>query len=171
MVCVSVEIRHAVSARVDALLGIARSEFNIELPAPKIKYALRNTTAGTADFNKWAVDFNPIFLNDNREEYIESTVGHEVAHLVAMKQYGLKMYPHGREWQRVMSVFGLKPQINHMYDCSKILVTNKWKCSCGVHDVTARQHKNLLNGAGLYHCQACRAAIQAVEDMPCIVHG
>lgn len=165
MVALSSFDKFAVAYRVEELLHVASVELGMQFNSPRIGYRLRSTTAGTANYPNWSLEFNPIFLKDNKDEYIRHTVGHETAHLVAMQKWGISKYPHGREWQLVMKMFGLKPDVDHRYDVSKILVLNKWKCNCQVHEVSKRVDASLSAG-GVYNCSLCNSMI-----IPCNVHG
>lgn len=147
-------LKTRVETRVNFLINLANTELGAQLQIPKVQYTLRSTTAGIADAGEWSLRFNPIFLVDNADEYIEHTVGHEVAHLVALSTYGVPIFPHGREWQKVMKLFGLPIKISHRYDLSKVAVTEQWQCGCQKHVVSKRMHAKLLAGE-LYQCNAC----------------
>ncbi len=102
----------------------ANEKLGIKLPYPLVKFDIKGTTAGTAQYNprnpeKSIIRFSPVLLRENANHFLESTTGHEVAHLVARAKYG-HIDPHGVEWQRVMWAFSLPATRCHNYDTSNV---------------------------------------------------
>lgn len=93
-----------------------QTKAGIILPRPRITFHLRGTVAGYAHYKENRINFNPILLDQNPEDFIQQTVGHEVAHLGAFVKYGGRIQPHGPEWARVMFYLGLPPKRCHNYD-------------------------------------------------------
>lgn len=155
-------IRSKVGQRVNSLITKTEELYGITIPTPKMRFTLRGEAAGMADCTKeiGALNFNPILLVENEEEFIEHTVGHEFAHVVTVRLHGTDIFKHGREWQRVMKNFGLPPKISHDYDTSNvILLPRTWKCDCAQHQVTQYMHNQLLKGA-MYLCNNCGVAVK-----------
>lgn len=101
--------------RVGVLIDIAEQKYGQSFRMPSISYRLRGSTAGRADLNTWHVDFNPTLLVDHTDEYLEHTVGHEVAHFVCTQKDGMQQFHHGQRWQRVMRDFKLPIRITSTY--------------------------------------------------------
>ena len=110
-------IKAKVGARISELVKRAEATCGILIPEPKAIFNLRGEQiAGAAYINHWVVDLNPVIIRLYEDEYIEHTVGHEIAHFVAVaKARSTDIFPHGREWQHVMKCFGLPPRISHDY--------------------------------------------------------
>ena len=110
-------VKERVLDRVVELIDKSYCTQGILIPVPKIQYRLRGRdVAGVVYLNHWAVDFNPMMLKAFEDEFINVTVGHEIAHLVAVaKANSLQIFPHGREWQQTMRHFCLPIRVNHNY--------------------------------------------------------
>lgn len=87
-----------------------------KMRTPTLSFDLRGTTAGQAFPGKHHIRLNGQLLNENVEEFIEQTVGHEWAHLVAIHLHGPKIRAHGPEWKNVMVKMGLDPARCHTYN-------------------------------------------------------
>lgn len=113
----TVECMEQVRFYVDEL----RTKAGIIMPMPIIKFDLRGTTAGRAwGGKKHLIQFNPILLDENPEDFIRQTVGHEVAHLGAFVKHGCGIKPHGQEWSHVMWALRLPAKRCHNYDTSTV---------------------------------------------------
>lgn len=112
---VALAIKEKVGKRIVGLIDHAANRYGIIIPVPKVRYSLRGGAAGAANFNQWVVELNPTLLTHYEDEFITHTVGHEVAHFVAVSKHGTVIFPHGKEWQRVMKEFELPPKITHCY--------------------------------------------------------
>lgn len=94
--------------------------FPTKMRAPTLSFDLRGTTAGQAFPAKHHIRLNGQLLNENVEEFIEQTVGHEWAHLAAIHLHGPKIRAHGPEWKNVMVKMGLDPARCHTYKTQKV---------------------------------------------------
>lgn len=104
--------------------------------AVDIRYDIKNRFGGVAisgGRDDWTIRLNLILCYENEEDFIEQTVGHEVAHLIQHVVFGFtkqvvekgetktkKVMAHGKEWRQVMGVLGLKAARCHTYDTSSI---------------------------------------------------
>jgi len=129
-----------VEAKVESVLELARKEYPTHtFEMPEIRYDVKNTDGGLAYGKKWLIRLNLILCYENEEHFINSTVPHEVAHLVARRVHGFfrknpdgtdltcqktgklkKVRSHGPEWAEVMKLFSLEPARCHSYDVSSI---------------------------------------------------
>jgi len=99
----------------------ANDKLSIHLPMPKIVFSIKGTTAGRAWIGRNVIEFNPILLRDNVEDFLHRTPGHEVGHLAAHARFGDDIKAHGHEWQKVMWMLGLPATRCHNYDMTNVV--------------------------------------------------
>lgn len=154
---VTAEVKARVVAKLKEGIALAEKHYNTTIAMPTIKYDKRGTTAGTANYRTWTVDFNAVLLMQNVDDFIARTVPHELAHLINDQVYPeshqsagttvvrrggrlihkrLPRDVHGTSWQSVMRVLGVNDITRcHSYDTtdSKVVKSNgrqvKWVCS------------------------------------------
>lgn len=147
-----------VDARIRELLAIARAHLRADLPMPTVLYQKHGRTAGMAYLRTYTIDLNPVLLLENEEHFIHHAVGHELAHLVAHRQFGPRIRPHGREWQAIMQLFGLPAERCHHYDTTNSQMRRQkrfvYKCACKIHELSAIRHNRSLRGTA-YKCLRC----------------
>ncbi len=98
------------NARVEACYRQAEHFFQRSFPRPTVSFRLRGQKAGVAHLDENLLRFNPQLYRENREHFLEQTVAHEVAHLIAHQLFGPRIRPHGEEWQLIMrGIYGLPP--------------------------------------------------------------
>ncbi len=142
--------------RIEECVEIYRAA-GIQMFTPTVSFDLRGRVAGKAIYSaRPHVQLNAVLLNENQEEFIADTVGHEVAHLATRTRYGARPSSHGPEWQRMMRLIGQTPSRTHSYDTSNSAVSSKrhtWTCGCREHQLTTRRHRAALErGAS---CKIC----------------
>ncbi len=145
-------LKKRVKDKVRECLNVAQIHFQTDFDMPEIRYDIHDTDSGRAIPSQWVLRFNPIFLIQNEEDFIASTVPHEVAHLVNdrvnIPPNKKQLRPHGKGWVTVMSLFGVEPEVTHSYDCTSILestITVR-----GPHGYAAQQKRNKeRSGPGL----------------------
>lgn len=143
---------------------LGRPEFDRQV---NFEWKLRGRTAGTAFCSvrkPLVINLNvPLMLtNDN---FIEDTVPHEVAHLLA-HHYKRSCSPHGATWQMMMRLLGREPERLHNYATAPARYEAKvtYACDCGpVHKVGTKLHNEIQSGKGRI-CRNCRA--QLVRHKP-----
>lgn len=140
--------------RLGTLQEIARRELGMAQALPTITYRLRGYSAGQAIYESRTINLNPILLKGNAEHFIENTVAHEFAHIIVHDMNGLLVFQHGREWQDLMKMFGVAPNITHDYDVSHVAPTFSWECGCSTHQVSKKVHRELVAGT-IYDCNRC----------------
>lgn len=124
----SPELRAKVMGAVEAAYVKCEKHYKQTFPRAEVRFDIRNTNGGEAHFGKNPnrIRYNLTFLVENEAEFLETTVPHEVAHLVARHVYtskpmnGKKVRPHGKEWKEVMGVLGVEPRIKHSYDITSL---------------------------------------------------
>lgn len=127
---------------------------------PEILFDLRGTVAGQAFTRSNKIRYNLGIAKDNFSKFIDSTVPHEVAHVIA-DLYFQKRCVHGKEWKWMMSeVFGKEPSRCHSYDVSSHRARNTKRyvyrcrcdsgCTCG-----AKHHKMIQKQTAIISCRVC----------------
>lgn len=152
---------------------VGLTKFPIDIP--EIEFKIKGTTAGRAGLNFYngtgSVDYNVDLMKDNFDEFMDSTVPHEVAHYCCMILYGQlrrgsKNDYHGSKWKGLMRFFGADPERCHSYDVSKVKRTRtirRWEYACGCnteHQLSTVRHNKIQRGYKSYICKHCRETIK-----------
>ena len=154
---------HQTQQRVIELYTCAERYFMKRFKRPYIRLDLRGESAGQAIPAKYQLRFNPVLLNENRQHFIEQTVAHEVAHLLAHELFGPRVQAHGKEWQAIMvKVFGLPADRCHTYDTKRVS-RQQWiyQCQCEGKTISLStiRHNRARRGT-VYQCTRCRSPLQ-----------
>jgi SprT protein len=141
---------------------LARKNFKsialLEKELPKIFFMKRNTrTAGLAKPVSWELGFNLNYASCDLEMYLNTTVVHEVAHLVANCLYASK--GHDKKWKLVMTALGAEPERCCQVNVNKFLKGYVYKCKCQEHVLTTRRHNTIVNKGRKYFCLECKTPI------------
>ena len=141
---------------------------------PKIKYTLNNRTSGCVSYigDSAHLNFNMTFLRENKEQFLNQTVPHEVAHYCLWFVNGLQYSPsgrriiHGRDWKRTMRFFGVDPNRCHSYNVTntkrKTIKRVDYKCNCMHHSLTIIRHNKIVKGKSSYSCNKCHSKLVQV---------
>ena len=134
---------------------LAECFFDRAFSRPEYLFNQRGKSAGTAHLQRNLIKFNPILFTQNKQEFIDQVVPHEVAHIIAYQQYG-KVKPHGKEWQHIMEyVFHRPATTTHTLDIKDVVGKQyRYQCLCDTHLLTIRRHNNILKGTK-YICKKC----------------
>lgn len=177
---VSAVLEKRVLEKVESSIQTIEDHYKIKMRRPKVLFNVRGTVGGYANYNTWTVRFNPVLLTENVEDYLETTVPHEVAHLACDQIYpgahnrgsdpfaGItftrsgrmrraKREVHGPRWQSIMRVLGADPSRCHTYDTTNARVRNKttyeYVCSsCGKeYNLGPKRHAKAQRGIKYWH--------------------
>lgn len=166
----------ALHAKVEACLAIADTRYGLRFDRSDINLTttipLRGRTGGTFGYRRFdnknvTLKFHSVFYAEN-SDYLDQVVAHEVAHLVVWAMFtrnGVKVKPHGREWQGVMVAFGVVPDTRHNYSCENLTTktgnTVPYTCGCTdkVHDIGVIRHANIMKHSKRFTCRQCRQVI------------
>lgn len=175
-----VQIRH----RTEECLVHAEKHFGISLPRPRIDFSLTGTTAGQYCLKGNVLRYNVKLAVGNQEDFLATTVQHEVAHAVQfLNFYKVGIAPHGKEWKKIMvECFKLPPRVCHNYDVSKVKRNTKsyaYGCACPgkIHQCGLIKHKKILKNARQYICLKCKQQLvflqknKTANDRPALVGG
>ncbi|WP_067522315.1 SprT family zinc-dependent metalloprotease [Endozoicomonas ascidiicola] len=153
---------HQIEQRVLELYQEAERFFQKSFKRPYIRLDLTGATAGQAWIEKHQLRFNKVLLQENREHFIQQTVAHEVAHLLAYDLFGPRIRAHGREWQGIMiKVFRLPADRCHSYDTGRSS-RRQWlyQCHCKGREIALStvRHNRSQRGT-IYLCTTCRGPL------------
>lgn len=158
---INIEDKKALQAKGEDYFILAECFFARSFQRPTYLFNQRGKSAATAHLQHNLIKFNAILFKQNKSEFFQQVVVHEVAHLIVFQQYG-KVRPHGKEWQYVMhSVFNCPAQTTHTLDISDVVGKQfAYQCQCGSHQLTIRRHNKVLKGAR-YLCKNCNSELTA----------
>lgn len=134
----------------------------MEWTKPTFTMDVRGTVGGKAFLHENRIALNPVLFRQNKKDFIEDTIPHEVAHLVAFMVY--RDNGHGAGWKHVMrSDFGIPPTRCHNYDVSNVkqkYTVRKalYTCECKdlTHKLSLQKHRSKTN----FLCKRCRQPIK-----------
>lgn len=136
----------------------AEKRFERRFERPAVTLDLRGQRAGVAYLNRNLLRFNGQMYHDHQQEFLDQTVPHEVAHLIAHVVYGPRIRPHGREWQALMTdLYGLPATRCHNFpvQSGRRKTNYYYQCSCpGPVPFTAQRHAWVTRGRQ-YQCLKC----------------
>jgi SprT protein len=155
--------------RTRRLIAAAASHFHIEIAAPDIRFDLRGRAAGQVrivDGRHCVVRYNPVLLVRHSEEFLAQTVPHETAHLIVFRLYGTHRRPHGAEWQRIMRLFGARPERCHSFEVGDLQTRSlqqfAYRCGCREHRLSSIRHRRALRGQ-VYLCRYCGTPLRPMS--------
>jgi SprT protein len=163
------EIKVIAEAAIELLFKKAEAYYNREFPRPTIIWDLKGTTAGWAQFfnnpNKPDIlNFNAILFMENRNDFLNETFQHEIAHLISYYVYGSQLGKgHGYGWKQVMwNCFGVTPTRTHTMDVSNVVNRQKryvYSCQCEEHHHIAGKRHSFAQRGRSYICNKCKTRI------------
>jgi len=126
-------------------------------PMPQVVINPRlRTTAGRAFFDRNMVDFNKSLMETNKEYFIQDTIPHELAHIIAFVLFGDD--GHGADWRRVLEALTGRPAERlHSMDVSaqrRKSKTYTMYCGCGPVEISP-QRMAWVNKGRQYTCNNC----------------
>lgn len=137
------------------------------VPDPVVLFDLRGQAAGQAVWQRARrplLRFNLEIARSHRDDFLERTVAHEVAHLVTAVCHP-RARPHGNEWRAVMRHLGIDaPRRCHDYavDESTTRRQRRWiyVCECSRHEITTTRHNRIQAKGVRYHCRRCGSLLE-----------
>jgi len=117
------------------------------------------------------ISLNATLLEEFKETYIDEVFVHEYAHAIVNQYFTSKsstrVMPHGKEFKKVCSWFGIigKPKTSSFHSSSLISNHKKKKatwnyhCSCMVHSLSTIKHNKILKGSSSYSCKKCKSSL------------
>ncbi|WP_185269098.1 SprT family zinc-dependent metalloprotease [Halopseudomonas xiamenensis] len=135
----------------------AEQHFGRRFERPRVTLDLRGQKAGVAYLYRNLLRFNAQMYRDHRDDFLQQTVPHEAAHLIAHALYGERIRPHGPEWQGLMTgLFGLPARRCHDYPVPQRRGTRYlYRCGCPEHIPFTPQRHALVRRGRRYQCRRC----------------
>ncbi len=129
---------------------------------PAINFDLTGKSAGyfkRLPDGSCEINYNRQLLNLHTQDFLQRTIPHEVAHLVAYQVHGIRIKPHGNEWKSIMELFAADSSRCHSYDVSKLKTRQYrrflYQCSCRSHQLSSIRHNRVISGQR-YVCKQCK---------------
>lgn len=155
------EMETLARAETKRYLEIAREIFKVDIPDIPVLFDIKSANmAGQACYSPLRIRYNTPMMVLNGMNFINRTVPHEVAHIVAKIVYG-RCQKHNANWRRVYEkIGGTNVSRCHNYDTAGIVGKTKtkydYRCGCMTHSVGPKIHKNIQTGARSYTCRLCQ---------------
>lgn len=156
--------------RTRQFLASAEQRFKLSPSNPEILFDLKGRSAGLLVIHRsgqMKIRYNSALLTQYGERFLEQTVPHEVAHLIARRLYGPSIRPHGREWQSIMRYFKVPANRCHSFDTSSSAARSMryfdYHCLCRQHRLSAIRHNRIISGV-TYLCRACGSSLIPSES-------
>ena len=150
--------------KANVCFDLANAFFGNEFRRATCNLKQKGRAAGTAHLQKNELRFNHFMYQQNPEEFVETVVPHEVAHIIVYQIYGSTVRPHGKEWQAVMlKVYGIRPSRTHSFDVPPQKQAYEYHCSCQKHQFSKRRHTRAQHGVE-YICKGCRSTLRFIDQ-------
>ena len=155
----------------DDCVARARRHFSdCEIDSVRVEFNLRGAAAGQYHPQDRLIRYNASIAARNFEKFKQRTVPHEVSHHIALswaKHHGIRIKPHGKEWQAVMQLMGVADsQRCHNYDITGVNMKRQrrvnYRCACDLHEVSMTIHNRIGKGM-IYKCRSCDAPLKQVS--------
>ncbi len=153
------------------LLRLAAEHYGMPAPRVEIRFDLRGRAAGQAQMparGRPLIRYNPQLLLHNGESFLQRTVPHESAHIIAFRLYGRRIRPHGDEWRAVMLLFGADSRRCHDFDVSSVpsrsYTRHSYRCGCREHSLTSIRH-NRIQAGQVYLCRTCGQELRVNDQI------
>jgi SprT protein len=159
------DVKKTITQHVEICYLIAEEQLRHVFPRPEVLFTQRGRIAGSAHLRKNELRLNPILLEQNKTQFMDEIVPHEICHLLAYQLYG-RVKPHGIEWKALMkNLYGLPGKATHNMDVSSVSqATVPYHCACGPVSLTIRRHNKTLKGVQ-YFCRRCKTQLKPSLSM------
>ncbi len=160
--------RNDIIAMVNEIWAAANLTFALKNKAvPEVTFFSKSAVAGRAWYSEHRVEFNEILALENKETF-ETTIGHELAHLITDQLYPKAKQHHGPEFKHVMEAMGYDPRTYHSYDVSSVTTRRvktrfEYVCiTCGKdYEVAKPTHEKMqaiasINSGVVRHSYMCK---------------
>ena len=109
-------------------------------------------------------------LEEYGDIFINQTVVHEFAHIIQFVNFP-RATAHGREFKRIMRMFGAEERRCHNYDLRSLVGGSRktrkpqkkysYICNCSEYDLSSIRHKRIQQGT-VYSCVKCKSNLVLV---------
>lgn len=154
---VPIQLHNNTLASLRYYLSIANQYFDTIFEEPKLSYHNKGSIAGSALLHQWQIQLNTNMLLENKDQFINQVIPHELAHLIVYKKFG-RVKPHGKEWQLVMTeVFKQEARRTHNFNLPQTIMKARYhySCACQTHLLTQIRHQKIQRNQAQYYCKSC----------------
>lgn len=148
--------------------------FHTNMRMPHVDFSLKGKVGGYYYSKGHKVKVNMVLFAENYEDYLDTTIPHEVAHSLQRHLHGhinyrngRRIMPHGQEWKRIMIAFNKSPKVTHNYDVENATQRTVprefvYRCGCRTHNFTIIRHRRSQRSQGGYRCRRCGQSLKYV---------
>lgn len=169
---VDIKLEQKVLNKLERCSEIIKRHFGVIVDIDELTFNVPKNprVAGSAQAAKLRINLNPVFLNVYKDEFIQSTVVHEFAHIATRILYPFAKQSHGPEFKKTMRLLGSTPRTYHQYSAEhlenagiELKVKRRQKrytymCRCRTHQISASRHNKMKRGQS-YFCATCNDEI------------
>lgn len=154
-----------VERKIDQLLAIASSLYEVPFKRPAVTWRKSGKNAGTANLTHNRINLNPVLFCHNRDAFFTDVIAHELSHLLVFQLFG-RVQPHGWQWQKMMEeVFQRPANTTHNFDLAPLkLKSFYYRCECGPVELSVRRHNKVIRGQQRYFCRRCKQTLIATAE-------
>lgn len=164
------ELEHRAVAETKRYFEVARKLFNVEIPDVPVSFDIFSAgMAGQACYSPVRIRYNSPMMHLNGDDFINRTIPHEVAHIVAKYVYG-RCQKHNPNWRHILRRIG-GTDLNRCHTMNteglgtkRARASFNYWCGCPVPiSVGPKVHANIQNGIKGYSCRTCRGPLQKIK--------
>ena len=165
-------LKAQVIKKIEWCIAKYKQEFVDEPKFPVVTYDLKGTTAGMAYSRANKIRLNLELLIKYKDDFINRTVVHEMAHIFVDYYYNRKrgIYatypkPHGKEWRDMMYQLEIKTVTRcHSYQVAPSRTQRRfaYTCNCDnkIHSISLTKHNRIKRGLN-YKCVHCGTRLKS----------
>lgn len=164
---ISPEIKKRIEDKILETYLLAQKQFNKSFDLCKLSIEnLGSRVRGLAYSGQNLIKINSVYLNESAEHcegVINTTVPHEIAHLITDNLFPNAKQAHGPEWKSVMIKLGLPP-----VRCHSMAIPSArpfvWECNCQKWQVSRIVHHRMQTES-IRTCRKCKKAFRFVNKI------
>ena len=148
----------AVEDKVIEVMILAQKQFKFVFDIPEISYEINSSRiAGMAFQRQWAIKINSSYLKAHTDHIINTTIAHEIAHLIQFKLFPTAKQAHGPEFRYICRMLGIDGKTYHTMPRMNV-VNHVYICNCRKHFVSNIVHRRMQAGQNRI-CRDCKKVI------------
>lgn len=151
-----IEISERIIDRVAQSRALALQLFGIDLQEWSVSCDLRGMAAGQVLVHTRLIRFNPQIAAAQPEAFLQTTIAHEIAHVVCHLLHGREARPHGPEWRRICIALGGSGERCHHFSATPVRRVTRYQYACGCRTwaITSVRVRKIRRGMR-YQCRDC----------------
>jgi SprT protein len=161
------EIYSKVEKKIQETVEKLNNYFHFDMKIPPIFYDVTGTTGGLAKSKSLSVHFNHQLMLQNFEDFLETTVPHEVCHIAVFwlslqEKKPIPKNPHGATWKFMMHLVGVPAKKYHTYDIDgikKITAQYQYQCLCKEHIIVGKKIHEKIKKSKMI-CKKCKTILK-----------